>query len=86
MAGLDTAAKVEEDDLESLSTDCFAAVNTLCHARGVGDYCQLEVPSVSLSSGADLDGIRDVKFDIMLGGTFACVLDTRCGTSMYRYV
>ena len=73
MVGLDTAAKAEEDDLESLSTDCFAAVNTLCHATGVGDYCQLEVPSVlvSLSSGADLDRIRDVKFDIMLGGTFA---------------
>ena len=72
MVGLDTAAKVEADDLESLSTDCFAAVNTLCHATGVGDYCQLEVPSVSLSSGADLDRIRDVKFDIiMLGGTFA---------------
>ena len=67
MVGLDTAAKVEADDLESLSTDCFAAVNTLCHATGVGDYCQLEVPSVSLvSSGADLDRIRDVKFDIML--------------------
>ena len=72
MVGLDTAAKVEADDLESLSTDCFAAVNTLCHATGVGDYCQLEVPSVSLSSVADLDRIRDVKFDIiMLGGTFA---------------